>query len=87
MFLFIVFFFLPVFAIVEEESKQVQVGSAEFWSQIVAIICLVILSGIIAGTSSYPLFVFTHIFLIGLTLGLVSKKKGGDRQEMITLSF
>ncbi|KAG0934174.1 hypothetical protein G6F57_009357 [Rhizopus arrhizus] len=45
-----------LFAIVEEESKQVQVGSAEFWSQIVAIICLVILSGIIAG----------------LTLGLMS---------------
>ncbi|KAG1448755.1 hypothetical protein G6F56_008852 [Rhizopus delemar] len=48
---------LPVaLAIEQEEEIPVEVGSTKFWCQIVAIVCLVLLSGVIAG----------------LTLGLMS---------------
>ncbi|CAO3685778.1 unnamed protein product [Rhizopus stolonifer] len=41
---------LPVaLAIEEEEESPVEVGSTKFWCQIVAIVCLVLLSGIVAG--------------------------------------
>jgi hypothetical protein len=37
------------FAADENESRQLNVRSIEFWSQIIAILFLVLLSGIIAG--------------------------------------
>lgn len=62
---------LPVaLAIEQEEEIPVEVGSTKFWCQIVAIVCLVLLSGVIAGKQ----IDYDHTLkknILGLTLGLV----------------